>query len=662
MMKPRKFLFLLLALFSLYALYAELPGAPNQLDANGKRTGKWIHWFDRYWKPVKREEGCVYYRELEYEDGKPKGFVSDYYRSGSLRMRTRLESVDPDVFVDTMVVVYHENGEKQAQGAFKDGKQDGAWITWHPNGIMSSEGFYVDGKLNGAWKKWYPDGKPEGQGAYANNYADGKWIMWYPDGSKRSEGVIRFERKQGIWKEWDEQGVRFEGEYTNDLRTGYWTSWDSTDAMRSEGEYKQGKMEGKWRFYYSGGETVQGSFNNNLRIGNWSARGSDGKLDWLHGYKRGIPDGRWVDYFADGSWCEGDVRKGLREGKWTWFDEQGTLSRESHFTNGQEVGERLIYDGRGVLREVHRYRMYDPFEDFYLDEEQLPVEEGFSIVCRVDGSVCSRVTYRSGSRDGVAEFYSGDGRVRMTAQYDMGTLEGSVFRQDQDGSYCLCTIENGRLNGLCESWDEETGIYTKGLYLNGEPKGLFFTTSDDGTSEYGIEYSGKRIGWWVSRCRGDDNLYAQEYKNGSHSGNLRVFDAGQRLVMKGVIRDGNREGHWQFFDSQANIVSEGEYRSGLKDGVWLEQYPGGNYAVGSYDLGNREGVWRFFGCNNSPVAEGNIEAGLRQGRWTEWTPDGSKLQGDYVNGMRSGEWILFDKTGEIHRVIDYGNPYKEDER
>ena len=50
---------------------------------------------------------------------------------------------------------YYENGQKNSEGTFKDGKEDGVWTSWDSNGQKSYEETYKDGKLNGKRIEWY---------------------------------------------------------------------------------------------------------------------------------------------------------------------------------------------------------------------------------------------------------------------------------------------------------------------------------------------------------------------------------------------------------------------------------------------------------------------------------------------------------------------------
>jgi len=54
---------------------------------------------------------------------------------------------------------WYENGQKEFEGNYKDGKLDGKWTLWHENGQKSAEVNYKDGKEDGKWTWWYENGQ-----------------------------------------------------------------------------------------------------------------------------------------------------------------------------------------------------------------------------------------------------------------------------------------------------------------------------------------------------------------------------------------------------------------------------------------------------------------------------------------------------------------------
>ena len=56
-------------------------------------------------------------------------------------------------------VDYYENGQKESEVHYKDGKGDGLCENWYEDGQKESEGHFKDGKPDGSWTYWHENGK-----------------------------------------------------------------------------------------------------------------------------------------------------------------------------------------------------------------------------------------------------------------------------------------------------------------------------------------------------------------------------------------------------------------------------------------------------------------------------------------------------------------------
>ena len=73
----------------------------------------------------------------------------------------------------------YNNGQKEKEGRYKDGKLDGKWNVWYENGQKWYEGNYKDGKKDGKWTWWNKNGQKVRQKNYKNGKLDGKLIEWF---------------------------------------------------------------------------------------------------------------------------------------------------------------------------------------------------------------------------------------------------------------------------------------------------------------------------------------------------------------------------------------------------------------------------------------------------------------------------------------------------
>jgi len=60
---------------------------------------------------------------------------------------------------DGLMIAWHENGKKECEATFKDGKKDGLRTEWHKNGKKKRKSTFKDGKEDGLFTSWSPDGK-----------------------------------------------------------------------------------------------------------------------------------------------------------------------------------------------------------------------------------------------------------------------------------------------------------------------------------------------------------------------------------------------------------------------------------------------------------------------------------------------------------------------
>jgi hypothetical protein len=108
------------------------------------------------------------------------------------------------------VFATNDDGGKTAEGALKDGKEEGYWVEWYDNGIKSMEGTYRGGLEVGNWKYWHETGKLKSEGAYSNGVAIGRWKTFFEDGTPETEGVYINGKMDGDWKVYTQETGTFQ--------------------------------------------------------------------------------------------------------------------------------------------------------------------------------------------------------------------------------------------------------------------------------------------------------------------------------------------------------------------------------------------------------------------------------------------------------------------
>ena len=73
----------------------------------------------------------------------------------------------------------YDNGQKEKEGEYKNGKLDGKLTVWHENDQKWYVGNYKDGMKDGKWTWWNKNGQKVRQKNYKNGKLDGKLIEWF---------------------------------------------------------------------------------------------------------------------------------------------------------------------------------------------------------------------------------------------------------------------------------------------------------------------------------------------------------------------------------------------------------------------------------------------------------------------------------------------------
>ena len=65
-----------------------------------------------------------------------------------------------------ILTTYYENGQKEEEWTYKDGKRDGLYASWYENGQKWIEGTYKNGKKDGLHTEWYENGEKSREETY----------------------------------------------------------------------------------------------------------------------------------------------------------------------------------------------------------------------------------------------------------------------------------------------------------------------------------------------------------------------------------------------------------------------------------------------------------------------------------------------------------------
>ena len=85
-------------------------------------------------------------------------------------------------------VKYYDNGQKEFEEHYKDGKKDGLDTLWYENGQKGGEEHYKKGKREGSWTVWDKNGQKRLEWNFKDGKKDGLLTLWDKEGT-----VIRTE-------------------------------------------------------------------------------------------------------------------------------------------------------------------------------------------------------------------------------------------------------------------------------------------------------------------------------------------------------------------------------------------------------------------------------------------------------------------------------------
>ena len=115
------------------------------------------------------------------------------------------------LLADSIVQVFHKNGELFYQVPYKKGKQNGWYEQYHENGAIWTKDFRINGKtVDGYYVALYDNGNVYQEGFYKNGHQVGKWYCFTKDGEPFK---IYTYNKNGDWvklKVWNPEKRKWE--------------------------------------------------------------------------------------------------------------------------------------------------------------------------------------------------------------------------------------------------------------------------------------------------------------------------------------------------------------------------------------------------------------------------------------------------------------------
>ena len=114
-------------------VFTQIPQSPNKINPAKERDGVWTILYDSNGKETSIPDSMRYYQINSFIDGKPVGIVRDYYRSGTLRWKGGLKSLQPPISREGLNTWYFENGNVKTRVNYTNNKENGEYHTYSPD-------------------------------------------------------------------------------------------------------------------------------------------------------------------------------------------------------------------------------------------------------------------------------------------------------------------------------------------------------------------------------------------------------------------------------------------------------------------------------------------------------------------------------------------------
>jgi antitoxin component YwqK of YwqJK toxin-antitoxin module len=158
-----------------------------------------------------------------------------------------------------------------------------------------------------------------------------------------------------------------------------------------------------------------------------------------------------------------------------------------------------------------------------------------------DGVLIDNANFKAGERDGLTEqFYNDTGKLRVSANYKNGVLEGEFKAYYPNGNLQgEVNYVNGEMNGEFKEYHENKKIRLSGSYKNSLQEGEWKFYLEDGTLESIINYKDGELHGIKEDYYKNGNVWTrQEFKNNDLDGVYEVYYENGNLQLKAKIKNG----------------------------------------------------------------------------------------------------------------------------
>jgi hypothetical protein len=559
--------------------------------------------------------------------------------------------------------------------------------------IVKSFGNYVNGKKSGVWTYYTPEG-------YLDEIDE---ITW--EGEKIQKVKTKIYSIYGL--------LKTQKTSVNGVDIGPYKEYDENGVLIKEFELSnKGEIVGEIKLYHNTGNLNQkfSIVNNKFSDGVFSTYDKFGYLDFVQSYKNDQKEGVYKEYYRNGQlFATGTYVKGEKVGKWTSYHFDGTVSEISNYSAGQLDGESIEYHRNGKVFKVAKYAknlsigktmLYDNdgklFAEYdegkgrinsvvYYDKKGNVIfdasakKSGFTVYkCNELGIVIEEGQVKNDFRVGTWKFYTNDGALESTTEYDEKGNKAGKTNNFECGSVTFSGFnKDGELDGYFRNNYEKEKLYYEGNYVMGKLEGPIKYYNKNGVLTDENYYHDDK----------NDGISTHYYSNGKPNvvsvfhnnwlSRVLVFDTSGNFIHDDTMSFPT--GNITIKYDNGNLHKFSPYLNGLKHGTEIEYYRNGviksktNYkfneyhgtSEGFYDngqrrslihykFGRRDSVMRTYHENGKIDRENYYVNGQSEGKLIFNFENGKlSIQGNEFNGLREGDYEYFSMDGNLQYKVQY---------
>ncbi len=437
--------------------------AEGLYDVSGGRKGDWKYYGSN---GNLTEKGS-------FENDLTQGIYTSYYPNGTTEWVGNYKN-------DTLVGYYanfHKSGKIENQGGYKDGMQQGEWRFHYMDGSLKSINYFHKGEFQGKQEYYEPNGKLTSIALYDH----GNFISetFYDRDGKQFQEIDYKPSKQDtliVSKHYNGK-INTQSAYIHGIRHGSFSSYFFDGKLESEGEYLNNSAHGPWTWYFENGKPrmkatyVLGNLDGEL-VGYYK----NGQIEDSNFYEKGDPVGTWKSYYEDGTLnAKTSYVNGKSHGRTEFYSPTGKLQLIRFYDHGTLIG--YSYNDRNgaempmipIINETAKINAYydngNVSREFeYINGQQIGAYKTYYY----DGQLKDEFINENGEYQGAKISYYKNGNIEERKEYLFGEPHGKHTKYYEDGILKKEAVyKNGIQEGNATSYDK-TGKKTKSEdYFNG---------------------------------------------------------------------------------------------------------------------------------------------------------------------------------------------------